>query len=92
MPEASLRAALQQLPPSSRLPGTALYAASLLEAAGLSPEEVAQWAQQQGGGWIEAGRLRLRKGESPERATVGRAERFVAIPDDALGRAPSEER
>ncbi len=79
-----LRAALQELPPSSRVPGLALYAASLLEAAGLQPEEVATWAQAQGGGWIEAGRLRLRKGESPQQAKVGRAERFVAVPDDAL--------
>lgn len=79
-----LVAALRALPPSSRLPGLALYAASLLEAAGLSPDAAADWAQAHGGGWVDAGRLRLRKGESPAQAKVGRAERFVAIPDDAL--------
>lgn len=84
MTDADLVAALRLLGPQGQLPGQLLYAAAALAAAGLDPDEVARWAARHGGGRVEAGAVKLRKGQSPREGRVGRPEGFVLVPDSAL--------
>lgn len=84
LPEPDLVAALRLLGPQSRLPGQLLYATAALEAAGLEPAAVARWAATHGGGSIEAGAVKLRKGQRPQEGRVGRPEGFVMVPESAL--------
>jgi hypothetical protein len=82
--DAELIAALRRLGPQARLPGQWLYAAAALTGAGLDPEAVGRWAQQHGGGPVDAGAVKLRKGQRPEQGRVGRPEAFVMVPETAL--------
>ncbi len=84
MTDAELVAALRTLGPSARLPGQLLYAAAALRGAGLDPGEVGRWATAHGGGPIDAGAVKLRKGQRPEDGRVGRPEPFVLVPEDAV--------
>jgi hypothetical protein len=83
--DAELVAALRTLGPQGRLPGQLLYATAALAAAGLDPSEVERWAAARGGGPIEAGAVKLRKGQTPREGRVGRPEGFVLVPESALG-------
>lgn len=84
MTDDQLVAALRVLGPTSRLPGLAVYAGAALELAGLDVDEVTAWAAAHGGGRLDAGAVKLRKGQKPEQGRVGRAEAFVAVPESAL--------
>lgn len=82
--EQELIDALRLLGPQSRLPGQLLYSTAALAGAGLDPAAVARWAGRHGGGAIEAGAVKLRKGQRPQEGRVGRAEGFVMVPESAL--------
>jgi hypothetical protein len=84
MTDAELVAALHTLGPSSRLPGRTLFAREALIGAGLDPDVVLRWATAHGGGSIEAGAVKLRKGQRPQDGRVGRPEAFVVVPDAVL--------
>ena len=86
MTDDDLLAALRTLKPTGELPGLALFRADLLEAAGVDLGELERWAARHGGGAVEAGQLKLRKGQRPEQARpTGRPQRFFAIPSGLLG-------
>ena len=85
MTDDELLAALRVLGPSSRLPGWLLFAEAAAEAAGIELAHLERWAKTQGGGRIDAGAVKLRKGQRPEQGKVGRAEAFVVVPERALG-------
>jgi hypothetical protein len=82
--DAALIDALQTLGPQGRLPGRLLFASSALAGAGLDVADVDRWAQQHGGGAVDAGAVKLRKGQRPEHGQVGRPEAFVLVPEAAL--------
>lgn len=77
--------ALRTLKPIGELPGTALFRADVLKAAGIDLAHLERWAAAHGGGQLEAGQLKLRKGQRPEQARPGRAQPFYAVPLAALG-------
>lgn len=76
-----LAAALRTLRPTGQLPGLALFKADVLERAGIDLAHLQRWAGAHGGGAIEAGQLRLKKGQRPEQARPsGRPQAFYAVP------------
>ncbi|MEH3055159.1 MAG: hypothetical protein PGN13_14365 [Patulibacter minatonensis] len=81
--EAFVRA-LGTLGPQGRLPGQLLYATSALEAAGIDVEALATWAAAHGGGPLQAGAVKVRKGQRPEQGRVGRPEGFIGVPDHLI--------
>ncbi len=83
-PDDELIAALRLLGAQSQLPGQLLFATSALAAAGLDPDAVGRWATAHGGGAIEAGAVKLRKGQRPQDGRVGRPEAFIVVPESAL--------
>lgn len=86
MTDDELIAALRTLKPTSELPGMALFLADLLVGAGIDLDHLQRWAAPHGGGAIEAGRLKVRKGEAPERGRLtGRPQAFYAVPSALLG-------
>ncbi|MDO9354454.1 MAG: hypothetical protein Q7T55_12215 [Solirubrobacteraceae bacterium] len=80
MTEDELIAALRTLKPMGELPGLGLYRADLLEAAGIDLAELGRWASAHGGGPLEAGQLKLRKGQRPQEGRPGRPQAFYAVP------------
>lgn len=85
MTDDELIAALRTLKPTSQLPGMALFMGELLERAGIDLDHLDRWASAHGGGAIQAGRLKVRKGEAPERGKLtGRPQGFYAVPTDLL--------
>lgn len=85
MTDEELVAALRMLKPTSQLPGTALFKADVLEHAGIDVAHLERWAAAHGGGPLQAGQLKLRKGQRPEQARPGRPQEFYAVPLDLLG-------
>lgn len=79
-----LLAALRTLRPTGQLPGTALFKADVLERAGIDLEHLQRFAAAHGGSAVQAGELKLRKGQRPEHARPGRAQPFYAIPSELL--------
>lgn len=85
MTDDELIAALRTLKPTGELPGTALFRADLLERAGIDLQHLQRWAGAQGGGAVEAGQLKVRKGQRPEQAKpAGRPQTFYAVPSRLL--------
>ena len=84
MTDDELLAALRTLRPTGQLPGTALFKADVLERAGIDLDHLQRWAAAHGGGAVEAGQLKLKKGQRPEQARPGRPQQFYAVPDDLL--------
>lgn len=82
--EAELIDALKLLPPMGELPGLALYRRDLLERAGIDVDDLDRWAKAHGGGLVQAGELKLRKGQRPEQGRTGRPQDFYAVPLDLL--------
>jgi hypothetical protein len=62
-----------------------LFAESAAEAAGIDLGHLERWAAASGGGRIDAGAVKLRKGQRAEQGRVGRPEAFVIVPEAALG-------
>ncbi len=84
MTDDELVAALRTLKPTGQLPGTALFLADVLEQAGIDLDHLARWAAAHGGGAVEAGQLKLRKGQRPEQGRLGRPQAFYAVPLELL--------
>lgn len=80
MTDEELVEALRTLKPIGELPGTALFRADVLEAAGIDLGHLERWAAAHGGGPLQAGQLKLRKGQRPEQARPGRPQPFYAVP------------
>jgi hypothetical protein len=86
MTDDELIAALRTLRPTGQLPGVALFKADVLERAGVDLAHLQAWAAAHGGGAVEAGQLKVRKGQRPEQATPsGRPQAFYAVPLALLG-------
>jgi hypothetical protein len=85
MTDDELIAALRTLRPTGELPGLGLYRADLLEAAGIDLQELERFASAHGGGAIEAGQLKLRKGQRPQEGRPGRPQAFYAVPLSLVG-------
>lgn len=85
MTDDELRSALRILKPTSELPGLALYRADLLERAGIDLAHLQRWAGAHGGGALEAGQVKVRKGQSPEQGRPGKPQAFYAVPAKLLG-------
>jgi hypothetical protein len=86
MTDDELIAALRTLKPTSELPGVALFKADVIERAGIDPAHLQRWAAAHGGGAIQAGQVKPRKGQKPEQARpTGRAHGFYAVPLTLLG-------
>lgn len=85
MTDDELIAALRTLKPTGQLPGLALFKADLLEKAGVDLDHLQRWAAAHGGGAVEAGQVKVRKGQKPEQGKVaGRPQAFYAVPDQLL--------
>lgn len=84
MTEAELIEALRELPPMGALPGLALYRRDVLERAGIDLDVLDRWARAHGGGPMQAGQLKLRKGQRLEQGRAGRPQDFYAVPADLL--------
>lgn len=84
MTDDELVAALRTLRPTGQLPGTALFKADVLERAGIDLGHLQRWAAAHGGGAVEAGQLKLKKGQRPEQARPGRPQAFYAVPSALL--------
>ncbi|MDQ8045741.1 MAG: hypothetical protein AAGC46_08070 [Solirubrobacteraceae bacterium] len=85
MTDAELIAALRTLKPTGQLPGTALFKADVLEKAGIDLAHLERFAGAHGGGAVQAGQLKLRKGQKPEQAkATGRPQAFYAVPESLL--------
>lgn len=84
MTDEELVEALRTLKPIGELPGRALFRADVLQAAGIDLVHLERWAATRGGGALEAGQLKLRKGQRPEQARPGRPQSFYAVPLDVL--------
>ena len=80
MTDEQLAQALRVLKPIGELPKMALFRADVLEMAGLDLAHVERWATAHGGGTIEAGQLKLRKGQRPEQGRPGKPQPFYAVP------------
>lgn len=86
MTDDELIAALRALKPTGGLPGVALYKADVLEKAGIDLEHLQRWAAAHGGGALEAGQLKVRKGQKPDQVRPsGRSQAFYAVPIAHLG-------
>jgi hypothetical protein len=80
-----LIAALRVLRPTGELPGLALYKADVLERAGVDLTHLQKLAAKHGGGAVEAGQVKVRKGQKPEQAKPsGRPQAFYAVPSSLL--------
>lgn len=82
--EAELIDALKRLPPMGELPGLALYRRDVLERAGIDIDALDAWAEDHGGGLVQAGELKVRKGQRPEQGRTGRPQDFYAVPTAEL--------
>ena len=80
MTDDELIAALKTLRPTGELPGIALYRADLLEKAGVDVAHLQRWAAAHGGGVVDAGPVKVRKGQRPEQGRPGRPQAFYAVP------------
>lgn len=85
MTDDELIVALRALRPTAELPGVALFKADVLERAGVDLAHLQRFAQAHGGGTVDAGKLKLRKGQRPEEARPGRPQAFYAVPQRLLG-------
>jgi hypothetical protein len=80
-----LIAALRLLRPTGELPGLALFKADVLERAGIDPAHLQRFAAAHGGGAVEAGQLKVRKGQKPDQVKPsGRPQAFYAVPSSLL--------
>ncbi len=80
MTDDELIAALRTLKPTSELPGLALFKADLLERAGVDLTHLQRWASAHGGGALDAGPVKVRKGQAPQQGKPGRPQAFYAVP------------
>lgn len=80
MTDDELIAALRILKPTGALPGLALFRADLLEKAGIDLAHLERFAAGAGGGPVQAGAMKVRKGQRPEQGRPGRPEAFFAVP------------
>lgn len=84
MTDEELIEALRTLRPTGQLPGLALFKADVLERAGIDLAQVERLAATRGGGAMQAGQLKLRKGQRPEQSRPGRPQAFYAVPSELL--------
>lgn len=82
MTDDELLTALNTLGPTSVLPnGDGVFKADVLQRAGIDLAELERWTAAYGGGAIQAGALKLRKGQRPaEVRATGRPQAFYVVP------------